>query len=514
MKHLNRLFLFLASAVLLPAGAYAGTATIHPSPAGVAASPLYEVEVNGKPVFVYPCRVGDIYDANGAVRKDPPETTTAQPAAFCSFDMEGAVEVKVRLIGSAVMTPSDPVIRPLKSGVKSSIEADGLHFTIPNPGQYSVEPRGSTSTPVSPLLIFANPPETDIPNPKDPNVLFFGPGEHVIGWKSVKSGQTVYLAGGAVVYGHLIIGNAKGVKIMGRGILDSSRSPRKGERKMTNEFGRRDVQMHIGHCHDVLVEGICLVDSPAWTLHVLESSDITIRNVKIITWRENGDGIDVNNSQRIHVSDCFLRTWDDALVVKATLGPPTGGKPKSRADKWVPDDLALYPAGLVRDITFENCVVWLDRAHALEIGLETSGTEIANITYRNIDIIHDNHLAAIDIGIGDRARVHHILYENIRIEDSHAGPLIRLYTGPCYTSIDNQMGLDYGPISDVTFNNVDVLTSTKPRILLEAQSINPASTARIDRILFQNLKINGKPAGESAFSQELKGPIGGVRFTE
>ena len=50
-----------------------------------------------------------------------------------------------------------------------------------------------------------------------------------------------------------------------------------------------------------LVEGICLIDSPAWTMHIVESTDVTVRNVKIISWRENGDGIDVNNSQRVRV---------------------------------------------------------------------------------------------------------------------------------------------------------------------------------------------------------------------
>ncbi len=491
-------------------GSPVSDAVIYPVPAGVAPSGLYEVEINGHPAFVYPCRVGDIYDAKGNARPDPPETTTAQPAAFCHFDMAGSVDIKIRTKGT--LTLKSAQVRPLNRGIQPRIENACITFRISQPGQYSVELNGSAQTP---LLIFANPPEIGAPQPNDPNVLYFGPGEHVIGWMSVKSGQTVYLAGGAVVYGHLIIGNGDGVRIIGRGILDSSRSPRKGERITSNEFGRCDVQMHIGHSKNVLVEGICLIDSPAWTIHVVESRDVTIRNVKIITWRENGDGVDVNNSERVRVESSFLRTWDDSLVVKATLGRPRTGKPKSRSDKWTPQDLPLYPPGLTRDIVFQDCVIWLDRAHALEIGLETSGTEIAGITYRNIDIIHDNDVAAIDIGNGDRAHVHGIRYDDIRIEDSRSDMLIRLYSGHCYTSIDDQMGLDYGPIDDVVFSNIRVSGSAKPRIVLEGQSIDPAfQQPKVHDVLFKTFEVDGKTAAASDVTLERKGLVGATHFNE
>ena len=48
----------------------------------------------------------------------------------------------------------------------------------------------------------------------------------------------------------------------------------------------------MGDGQNIRVEGVILLDSPAWELHVRRCKDVTIRNVKIISWRENGDGID------------------------------------------------------------------------------------------------------------------------------------------------------------------------------------------------------------------------------
>ena len=43
---------------------------------------------------------------------------------------------------------------------------------------------------------------------------------------------------------------------------------------------------------------------------------MSIDGVKIITARPNGDGITVQSSRNVTVSNSFVRTWDDSLVVK------------------------------------------------------------------------------------------------------------------------------------------------------------------------------------------------------
>lgn len=47
--------------------------------------------------------------------------------------------------------------------------------------------------------MFVNGPEQNIPDPNDPNVIFYGPGIHEITHVEVGDNKTVYVAGGAVV---------------------------------------------------------------------------------------------------------------------------------------------------------------------------------------------------------------------------------------------------------------------------------------------------------------------------
>ena len=69
----------------------------------------------------------------------------------------------------------------------------------------------------------------------------------------------------------------------------------------------------------------------------------------------------------------------------------------------------------VRNVVVERCVLWNDWGRALEIGAETSAPEIANIVFRDCDIIRTTHIA-MDIQHGDRATVRDILFEDIRVE--------------------------------------------------------------------------------------------------
>ena len=56
----------------------------------------------------------------------------------------------------------------------------------------------------------------------DPNIIYFGPGVYKPDGIPVKSGQTVYIAGGAVIYGQMIPTELKNITIRGRGIISGA----------------------------------------------------------------------------------------------------------------------------------------------------------------------------------------------------------------------------------------------------------------------------------------------------
>ena len=283
-----RAILLLTVVTMVTPSASAGP-VLYPAPPGLEASPLYEVTVDGRPLFVYPCRVGAaVKDERGTLDPNPPETTTPRPAALCYFDSGEATEIVVTVReGSPHGDLGSAVVRPSRHGIEARVAGRRISFRAPGgPCQLSVEPNGSA---FAPLHVFINPPEEGAPVPGAPGVThYFGPGVHEAGLVKLEAGSTVYLAGGAVVYGQFHCASADDVRIFGRGILDAGRAPSKpsgGRKAPEKPLGRYANQVYLSNGRGVRVEGIILLDSPSWVLHLRNCREASVRNVKIVSWR-------------------------------------------------------------------------------------------------------------------------------------------------------------------------------------------------------------------------------------
>ena len=148
---------------------------------------------------------------------------------------------------------------------------------------------------------------------------------------------------------------------------------------------------------NVEISGVIFNDASAWTAAFFNCDNILVDNIKTIgMWRYNSDGVDFVNSSNGIVRNSFLRNFDDVIVLKGIKG---------------------YDHRNVENIQVENCVLWCDWGRALEIGAETCADEYRNIVFRNCDIIHAS-TKAMDLQNGDRANVHMVLFEDIRVEYS------------------------------------------------------------------------------------------------
>ncbi len=323
--------------------------------------------------------------------------------------------------------------------------------------------------------IFANPIEDKRPDADQPGTHYFGPGIHEIGKLKIDSGETVYIAGGALVYGSINAENAHDIRVLGRGILDASK------------FARFDADQMIAlrNCDRVDLSGIILRDANVYAVTPTNCQNVTMTNLKVIgLWRYNSDGIDICNSQHVLVQDCFVRSFDDSLVIKGLNIPHPEGRETS-----------------IRDVVFRNCVVWNDWGRALEIGAETRVDEISDVTFENCDVLHYVH-RALDIQHCDRAVIHNIRFENIRVEDaitegvrienpkfdpgnaSEVGTLIELVIYQIMYSEDDKRGR----IKDVSFKDITVTGG-------ETQSLNFYGfdeQSMVEDIFIENLVINGK----------------------
>jgi len=170
-------------------------------------------------------------------------------------------------------------VLPSARGIKPEISGSTFTFTVDKPGQLTIDVNGDW---IRSLQLFVDPMEKDIPDPKDPKVIYFGPGIHKVESVRVGPGQTVYIAGGAVVYGSGEKGDVNepifsmqgsNITLRGRGIIDGSRCP----------WHTRSILGVTGS--DVHMEGVVLRDSSGFTMPVRMSDRVKIDNLKIFGWR-------------------------------------------------------------------------------------------------------------------------------------------------------------------------------------------------------------------------------------
>lgn len=359
------LFLLLGS-LALSGSLLAQQLVTYPAPDSASRAADFTMTVNDQPVFVY----------DNAV------------SAMASFSFQGTVTVEITSTHDLRWVD----IRPRQAAIAIKVTSNKIIFKLDKPGQFSIERNGEHSRP---LYLFAAPLEKDVPQPEAANVRYFAPGKiYDVGTLTLQSDETLYIAGGAIVRGNIEATDAKNIKIRGRGILDASEL--KGGRLV-----------RLWRCQNVEIEGITILNSPGWTLVLLDCNDVKIHNMKQVSWRNGSDGIDLVGTSQVRISDCFLRNNDDNVVIKSyRINPKTYySQPGQGRD--------------VTDIVLERCVVWnMPWGNALEIGFELRCQTVSDITFRDCDLIHIERGAALSIHNGDAATVENITYQNIRVEDA------------------------------------------------------------------------------------------------
>lgn len=363
-------------------GTILAAATTYPALPPEVLSQDYEVWADGQRVDVCRARVLDAPFANEG-------RDYGGPYSFANFDMSNRVTVRIVAKRSLAST----VIRPQIANARLEHVADNvITVTLEAPGKISIEPDGKKG----PLLLFANPPEASQPDPRAPGIIYFGPGTHKAGAIQARGGQTVYLAGGALVKG-AIVAQGSSIRICGRGILDGSDYEwTKGPAETTIDVRGTNID----------ISGITIRGSPSWTIRLCNSRQVTIHDIKMCNARvQNDDGIDPCNSQDVVIRDCFIRTDDDCVALKG-LDPQA---PDNNVDR----------------VTVENCVLWSDRARIFLLGHESRAAFMRNVTLRHLDIIHFV-MTPFLFEPGEDMRLENVVVEDVRLHGEGQAELARL----------------------------------------------------------------------------------------
>jgi len=127
-------------------------------------------------------------------------------------------------------------------------------------------------------------------------------------------------------------------------------------------------------CDKILLEGVTFQNSPAWCLHPLMSSNITIKNIQVKNpwYAQNGDGIDLESCSNVLVENSFLDVGDDGLCLKS--GRDADGRARAMPTK---------------NVIIRGCTVYASHG-GFVVGSEMSGgvnnVYVSNCTFIGSDI--------------------------------------------------------------------------------------------------------------------------------
>lgn len=385
MKSLLLRYLFLCCLCCFFQGGFAaGTVVSWQAPKGAGLNNDFTVKVRpeGKSKWVivptYLVKVDEVRETKHHV----------EHASMATFDFSEKVEIAVTYNKGEIDSAR---VRPLSYDIPFTIEGNTLQFSLGKPANLSVEVNGDI---FHNLHLFANPLDTFKVDKKNPDLIYFGPGIHRFegGEFRIPSGKTVYVAGGAVMMGRMLIENVHDVKLLGRGIIDPSVK----------------MGIRIANSRNVYVEGLVATQCATGG-----SDSITIRNVKVISYFGWGDGMNVFSSRNVLFDRVFCRTSDDCTTVYGTR---------------------LGFEGPSSNITMQNSTLWADVAHPIFIGIHGNVDKpeiLENLNYVNIDILDHkekqlNYQGCLAINAGDENLIRNVRFEDIRIENFRQGQLVNL----------------------------------------------------------------------------------------
>jgi polygalacturonase len=318
--------------------------------------------------------------------------------------------------------------------------------------------------------------------------VYFPPGRYLSGTIFLKSGVALDLEAGAVLLGSRNLADypetvqvfrsytdvytkksliyaekVENIAIRGRGRIDGQGASFKGP------YLVRPYMIRVSECRNILVEDVTIVDSPMWVQHYLACSDVVIRGIKVYSKvNSNNDGIDIDCSERVRISDCDINSGDDAIVLKSTANRPC------------------------RDVVVTNCTL-STHCNALKLGTESNGG-FENITVSNCTVF-DTRLSGIAVEMVDGGLLDRVSFSNIVMKNVGNPIFVRLGNrARPYQEKGPKPAM--GSLRNVQISNVQATGAGKVGCSITGLPGHPAENITLD-----NIRLSFVGGGTAADSQ-------------
>lgn len=117
----------------------------------------------------------------------------------------------------------------------------------------------------------------------------------------------------------------EGIAVVGRGVVDGRGAPWWQRFRASSDPGGvplrhpRPRLVSFEDCRNVLIEGLTLTRSPAWTINPVRCENVTIDRVTIVNPPDspNTDGINPDSCLNVHIANCHIDVGDDCIAIKS-----------------------------------------------------------------------------------------------------------------------------------------------------------------------------------------------------
>ena len=350
----------------------------------------------------------------------------------------------------------------IKKAIAACADAGGGRVIVPGDGVFMTGPFDL----VSKLVLHMEAGATLLANPDTSvytkSAFRDNPGEGTI-WIGGENLHDLAITGMGVIDGN-------GINFMGEELADSYD---------LLSFEVKDPRPHIltlVNVHKLRIEDVTFRNSAYWTVHLIGCNDGVIRGITIDNSLKirNSDGIDLDHSKNIRISDCYIHSGDDSICLKNRR------------------EFSEY--GNCENIVITNCLM-SSRSCAFKIGSENMDT-IQNVTVTNCTILASNR--GIGIQNRDEGVVQNILFSDIIVESRFFSDVWWGKSEPIYITAYRRANINHkdaswrfpkgategfvGEVNNIVFRNIHCRAENGIYVSAESKD-------KINHILFDGITL-------------------------
>ncbi len=397
---MKRLLLIVCAILLGTVGVKAGNGAYHiyPVPEGVHLSDMFDVEVSADSLEWERVPVVMTLVATGQGHRKLSETEFAEFGGYPKVPYVDKCAIAslsaTRKVWFRVSHPTakELTISPERRGIVPTMVDGKAVFAVEGGAKLMIVPDGDV---VRTLSLMVDDDSRHLLDMRRYNhVIRFGKGYHTAKNNhlielnefgapvvTIREDDTmVVIEEGAHVCAAFDIRGAKGVRITGRGFINlldrCYGAERNFEGELVGAFRQNVVPAIYIHenASNILVRGVTIM-SDFRCITARNAEHIRVENVKMFSSQQNGDGVNVINTQHLHESNCYIHSQDDCFC----------GYNNCDSIRFLWDD-DRYIKGLpTSDLMLTNSVVWTN-CRPFVFGGHATGAKDPRCVMENITV--------------------------------------------------------------------------------------------------------------------------------